>query len=1781
MKFVSIYVLMFCTSLLSLADENKNSEHSWGSVERIDGDKLMTKLRLRFNPMNNELEGQVSEAKHVLYFALQPNQQLQVSVEKYETTNLPANLLENSSIIIADNDTSIIRTVRQYETKQSLRNSFSTSPHIVISKYENYRGYYLARIEISPYIIDAQQNTLQYISDINLHFNVSSSLVQPLRTAQVRNKNDKHFESLLRDMIINYDDAVPYENNVLPFTATSWFNASAQYLKMAVAQDGLYRFTYQQLQTAFSALLNADPRTIQLFTNGTEIPLYVKGESDGVFNTTDYLEFPALKNYTGKHRTITTGTQEYNEYLNRYTDSTMYWLTFGVTNGLRMSSNPVVAQTAETLRAYTDFRHLESNSFVQFAGGDIVMQQNPLWTSHDMWGWGFVAANGNLSQPFSVSDVATNGDSARAYAKFVSWGANVDVNAHSVSVRINSGNDLGVTTIHRYGEAVVSGAEPVSVLVNGNNTVGVYSKPTSATTVNWIIPDWLEVEYPRQLKAINDSLLFDFRNLTLRTVRSVQISNFSSQDIAIYKIKPVIEKINNISFSVSAPYTVTFADTVGPQEQYIAITNARLLTPVIKKVKQFANISADKHQTDYLVVTHGKFISEAEQYRQYVAATKRMTTRLIDVEDIFDEFGYGYPTAEAMRDYFKSTTTWNSPIPSFLFLLGDASYDYKFVYGNTKAQNYVPSFGYPVSDPMLVTYDSLSNIPQMYVGRLPVNTVGEVTQYLHRVQTYTTTQNSEWNKRYLFFTGGDPNTSGQIESFKTVNNYVFNNYVRPAPIGGEGIHFYKTTNPQSDFGPYTSQQIKDAIAAGGVFISYIGHSGTQTWDNSIGDPIQLQNTQGKFPLITDFGCSTGKFAEPQITSFSESFIIGSTSSVIGYIGNSALGFTSIAAQLPIEFYKKILHDSVLTIGKAHLQGKVAMALNNFSAVNSVMLYTNTLVGDPSIDLAVPFKPNLSVTPTNIRTQNIISEEMDSVAVTVAVMNFGSTISDSVDIYFQHRFNGQVIKNVILRRPIPLFSDSVKFFITVKKKSGEHSVQITLDSLNKISEISKLDNAAQKSIIVISTNFRVLQPIDRNSAAVSKIILLNPIVITNDTTRSVILEIDTTVSLNSPTRIFSRMGNLTTEFDISTLPLFPKGWIPTKRYWWKAKINTPSAMWTTGTFYQGGSSGNDIGQNDSLAWSENIFTATTMEVQSSALINAKIQSTQIVLRAISSGFLDGTFGVVELNGFNVLNNSFSRGHSIVVIDTANYSVLSKRTFDLYNQAANADSIVAFINQIQNGMFVVVVVIDEGSNNFSSSARNAYSLIGAKEASKLGWRDSWAVIGKKGAPAGTALEMYKSSTTGKAIVETTFTKIETSGTIVTPEIGPVAAWNTLTIQQALPNGSQSNVAVLGVKQNGGIDTLLSSTSSTINLQSVSAITYPKLKLKFSLQANPANQSPVLSSWNLGVTSPAELTTSPQFFSLSKKIIQEGELLNINFSIHNVGISRADSFSILLFTNDSGSNRVLQTYPVTSLNAGDSIQFQYQYNSKGRRGNNAFIVSIDPDSKVTELYKSNNILSIPYTVLPDTVKPLLDLTFNGVRVMDGDYVSATPEVSIKFYDNNTSSLTLNDTSNFKIQLNTKQVYFNDPSLIQFIPGSSTVRAEIKWKPTLPDGENVIRYFARDVSGNYSDTTSLLVNVSTDMQLKDVYNIPNPFANNTSFTFTLTVVPEEFRIKIFTVAGRVIQEFNIPPSSLNPGFNRIDWSGRDKDGDEIANGIYFYRIIVKNGDKQLYTTEKLVKMR
>ncbi len=77
--------------------------------------------------------------------------------------------------------------------------------------------------------------------------------------------------------------------------------------------------------------------------------------------------------------------------------------------------------------------------------------------------------------------------------------------------------------------------------------------------------------------------------------------------------------------------------------------------------------------------------------------------------------------------------------------------------------------------------------------------------------------------------------------------------------------------------------------------------------------------------------------------------------------------------------------------------------------------------------------------------------------------------------------------------------------------------------------------------------------------------------------------------------------------------------------------------------------------------------------------------------------------------------------------------------------------------------------------------------------------------------------------------------------------------------------------------------------------------------------------------------------------------------------------------------------------------------------------------------------------------------------------------------------------------------------------------------------------------------------------LKLFNVLNYPNPFSNSTQFTFELSQ-PAEVQIMIFTLGGRKIME--IDPEYFTGGFHTIDWNGRDAYGNELANGVYLYRL-------------------
>ena len=131
----------------------------------------------------------------------------------------------------------------------------------------------------------------------------------------------------------------------------------------------------------------------------------------------------------------------------------------------------------------------------------------------------------------------------------------------------------------------------------------------------------------------------------------------------------------------------------------------------------------------------------------------------------------------------------------------------------------------------------------------------------------------------------------------------------------------------------------------------------------------------------------------------------------------------------------------------------------------------------------------------------------------------------------------------------------------------------------------------------------------------------------------------------------------------------------------------------------------------------------------------------------------------------------------------------------------------------------------------------------------------------------------------------------------------------------------------------------------------------------------------------------------------------------------------------------------------------------------------------------------------------------------------------------------------------------------------------------------ENIIlRVFANDGFGNISDSAGFQKRflVSGETKILNIYNYPNPIINeNTYFTFRLTQVPDQLKIMVYTIAGRLVKEIVKTSAELNIDFNKIFWDTRDEDGDLLGNGTYLYKVIMNAGDKTETSVNKLAIVR
>jgi hypothetical protein len=149
-----------------------------------------------------------------------------------------------------------------------------------------------------------------------------------------------------------------------------------------------------------------------------------------------------------------------------------------------------------------------------------------------------------------------------------------------------------------------------------------------------------------------------------------------------------------------------------------------------------------------------------------------------------------------------------------------------------------------------------------------------------------------------------------------------------------------------------------------------------------------------------------------------------------------------------------------------------------------------------------------------------------------------------------------------------------------------------------------------------------------------------------------------------------------------------------------------------------------------------------------------------------------------------------------------------------------------------------------------------------------------------------------------------------------------------------------------------------------------------------------------------------------------------------------------------------------------------------------------------------------------------------------------------------------------------------------IQFEPAVDTKnnRAVIFWRPVFTQaGKYELLVQATDAFGNPTGAVPRKISfeVILESSISNFLPYPNPFSTATRFAYTLTGAepPATLKLQIMTVSGRIVREFTqaeIGPLRTGTHLTDFVWDGTDEFGDRLANGIYLYRLIVKDDEQQ-----------
>jgi hypothetical protein len=85
---------------------------------------------------------------------------------------------------------------------------------------------------------------------------------------------------------------------------------------------------------------------------------------------------------------------------------------------------------------------------------------------------------------------------------------------------------------------------------------------------------------------------------------------------------------------------------------------------------------------------------------------------------------------------------------------------------------------------------------------------------------------------------------------------------------------------------------------------------------------------------------------------------------------------------------------------------------------------------------------------------------------------------------------------------------------------------------------------------------------------------------------------------------------------------------------------------------------------------------------------------------------------------------------------------------------------------------------------------------------------------------------------------------------------------------------------------------------------------------------------------------------------------------------------------------------------------------------------------------------------------------------------------------------------------------------------------------------------------------------------------NYPNPFNPTTQIDFSLSAA-SEVQLTVYDLLGREVS--GLVYDWLEAGYHSVTWNGRDRNGQIVSSGVYFYRLKTENSEQ----TRKMILMK